>query len=130
VPLEVFRQGNCITGVRFADFTVKSKDYPWTLRNCGIYSLWLGDTPPLGLGVQSSGGEHSQLHPKYSLERCPVKQVVIMQISVSQVSQSQLPPEDGPARFAVLGMATDRSSFSNYGRLPEGSFMISSFPVQ
>lgn len=25
VPLEVFRQENCITGVRFADFTVKAK---------------------------------------------------------------------------------------------------------
>jgi len=38
VPLEVFRQGNCITGVRFADFTVKAKI---TLDATEIYSLWL-----------------------------------------------------------------------------------------
>jgi len=58
VPLEVFRQGNCITGVRFADFTVKAK--------ITLDATELGDLLALaeipyrwGWELQSEWGEHS-----------------------------------------------------------------------
>jgi len=127
VPLEVFRQGNCITGVRFADFTVKAK-ITLDATEWEIYSLWLRYLTA-GAGVQS---EWENIYLNTLTERYPVQAptwVVIMQdFGEPGVPEIPAPPEDDSAEFTG---AWDGwiGQFLNYGRLP-GIFYDQLAPVR
>jgi hypothetical protein len=128
VPLEVFRQGNCITGVRFADFTVKAK--------ITLDATELGDLLALaeipyrwGWELQSEWGEPSAPTTLNTLtERYPVQAptwVAIMQdFGEPGAPEIPAPPEDDSAEFAGAWDGYGAEQFLNYGRLPGGLFMI------
>lgn len=128
VPLEVFREGNCVTGVRFADFTVKAK--------ITLDATELGDLLPLadipyrwGWELQSEWGEPSAPVAFNSLtEKYPVQAptgVVIMQDFGAQIAPEIPPaPNYNPSLFAGAWDGYGPETFLNYGRLPGGLFMM------
>jgi len=142
VPLEVFKQGNCIIGVRFADFTVKAK--------ITLDATELGDLLALasvsyrwGWELQSEWGEPSApTAPNTLTKRYPVQAptwVVIMQDfgesaapeipaphgnKAAESSDHFLPSQDDPGQFAGAWDSYGSEQFLNYGRLPGGLFMI------
>jgi hypothetical protein len=128
VPLEVFREGNSLTGVRFADFTVKAKVI--------LDGTELGDLLALaeiphrwGWELQSEWGEPSAPNTFNALtEKYPVQAptgVVIMQDFGAEVAP-EIPqaPNYNPALFAGAWDGYGAETFLNYGRLPGGRFMI------
>ncbi|WYL95684.1 MAG: FAD-dependent oxidoreductase [Gloeotrichia echinulata IR180] len=128
VPLEVFREGNCITGVRFADFIVKAK--------ITLDATELGDLLPLaeipyrwGWELKSEWGEPSAPDDFNSLtERYPVQAptgVVLMQDFGAEIAP-EIPqaPNYDPSLFAGAWDGYGPETFLNYGRLPGGLFMM------
>ena len=128
VPLEVFKQGNCITGVRFTDFTVKAKI---TLDATELGDLLALANVPYRWGweLQSEWGEPSATNAFNSLtERYPVQAptwVVIMQ-DFGEPAAPEIPtsPKDDPVQFAGAWDGYEPEQFLNYGRLPGNLFMI------
>jgi hypothetical protein len=133
VPLEVFKQGNCVIGVRFADFTVKAK--------ITLDATELGDLLALasvsyrwGWELQSEWGEPSApTAPNTLTKRYPVQAptwVVIMQdfgeSAAPEIPAPDhfLPSQDDPGQFAGAWDGYGSEQFLNYGRLPGGLFMI------
>lgn len=136
VPLEVFRQGNCITGVRFADFTVKAKI---TLDATELGDLLaLAEVPyRWGWELQSEWGEPSAPTTFSALaEQYPVQAptwVVIMQDFGEASAPKVTDPHSNKAEeagdldklaFAGAWDGYEPEQFLNYGRLPGGLFMI------
>ncbi len=142
VPLEVFRQENCITGVRFADFTVKAKI---TLDATELGDLLaLAEVPyRWGWELQSEWGEPSaptttrvwgkQSHTGNSLlnalsERYPVQAptwaVIMQDFGEPGAPEILAPPQEDLAQFAGAWDGYGPEQFLNYGRLPGGLFMI------
>ncbi|MEH2085161.1 FAD-dependent oxidoreductase [Nostoc sp.] len=128
VPLEVFRQGDSITGVRFADFAVTAKVI--------LDGTELGDLLALanipyrwGWELQSEWGEPSAPVTFNSLtQRYPVQAptyVVIMQ-DFGEAVASEIPaaPNYNPSQFTGAWDGYGAETFLNYGRLPGGLFMI------
>lgn len=131
VPLEVFRQGNCITGVRFADFTVQAQI---TLDATELGDLLnLAEVPyRWGWELQSEWGEYSAPTATSTLtERYPVQAptwVVIMQdFGESDAPEIPAPPQEDSAQFAGAWDGHSRYQFLNYGRLP-GSLLMINWP--
>lgn len=127
-PLEVLKQGNCLIGVQFADFTVKAKI---TLDATELGDLLaLAEVPyRWGWELQSEWGEPSAPTDSNTLtERHPVQAptwVVVMQdFGESAAPEISAPPHDQPAQFASAWDGYGSEQFLNYGRLPEGLFMI------
>ncbi|MEH2239333.1 FAD-dependent oxidoreductase [Nostoc sp.] len=135
VPLEVFRQGNSITGVRFVDFAVTAKII--------LDGTELGDLLPLaeipyrwGWELQSEWGEPSAPVTFNSLtKKYPVQAptwVVIMQdfgeamstTGVDAAPEIPAAPNDNPSQFTGAWDGYGAETFLNYGRLPGGLFMI------
>ncbi|WP_118161683.1 FAD-dependent oxidoreductase [Nostoc sphaeroides] len=135
VPIEVFRQGDCITGVRFADFAVTAKII---LDGTELGDLLaLGEIPyRWGWELQSEWGEPSAPVGFNSLtERYPVQAptyVVIMQdfgeaMSTTGVATApEIPPAPNynPSQFTGAWDGYGAETFLNYGRLPNGLFMM------
>jgi len=151
VPIEVFRQGDSITGVRFADFAVTAKII---LDGTELGDLLvLGEIPyRWGWELQSEWGEPSAPVAFNSLtERYPVQAptyVVIMQdfgeamsttvteplvLSAVEVSRSAgiamapeilAAPNYNPSQFTGAWDGYGAETFLNYGRLPGGLFMM------
>lgn len=128
VPLEVLREGNCITGVRFADFTVKAQ--------VTLDATELGDLLALadishrwGWELQSEFGEISApAEFNYLTEKYPVQAptwVVVMQ-DYGEVVAPEIPPAPNydPSLFAGAWDDYGAENFLNYGRLPGNSFMM------
>lgn len=128
VPLGVLRQGDRITGVQFADFTVKAK--------ITLDATELGDLLALALvpyrwgwELQSEWGEPSApISPNSLTERYPVQAptwVVIMQDFGEPVAP-EIPAltQDDPSQFASAWDGYEPEQFLNYGRLPGGLFML------
>ncbi|MEH1831993.1 MAG: FAD-dependent oxidoreductase [Nostoc sp.] len=128
VPLEVFRQNDSITGVRFADFTVTAKII--------LDATELGDLLALaeipyrwGWELQSEWGEPSAPVIFNSLtKRYPVQAptwVVIMQ-DFGEAVAPEIPaaPNNNPSQFKGAWDGYGAETFLNYGRLPGGLFMI------
>ncbi|MEH1770644.1 MAG: FAD-dependent oxidoreductase [Nostoc sp.] len=128
VPLEVFRQGDSITGVRFADFAVTAKVI--------LDGTELGDLLALanipyrwGWELQSEWGEPSAPVAFNSLtQRYPVQAptyVVIMQDFGEGVAP-EIPaaPNYNPSQFTGAWDGYGAETFLNYGRLPGGLFMM------
>ena len=126
-PLEVFKQGNCIIGVRFADLIVKAKI---TLDATELGDLLaLAEVPyRWGWELQSEWGEPSAPNaPNPLTERYPVQAptwVVIMQDFGEQTAPEIPPLQEDLAQFTGVWDGYGSEQFLNYGRLPGGLFMI------
>ncbi|MEA5573093.1 FAD-dependent oxidoreductase [Calothrix sp. UHCC 0171] len=128
VPLEVLRQDDCITGVRFADFTVKAKI---TIDGTELGDLLaLGEIPHRwGWELQSEFGEASAPTEFNSLtQKYPVQAptwVVVMEDFGEEVAPEILPaPNYDESRFVGAWDGYGGEKFLNYGRLPGNRFMI------
>ncbi len=128
VPIEVFRQSDSITGVRFADFAVTAKII---LDGTELGDLLaLGEIPHRwGWELQSEWGEPSAPVSFNSLtERYPVQAptyVVIMQ-DFGETLAPEIPaaPNYNPSQFTGAWDGYGGETFLNYGRLPGSRFMI------
>jgi hypothetical protein len=128
VPLGVVQQGNCVTGVRFVDFTVNAKII---LDGTELGDLLaLGEIPyRWGWELRSQWGEPSAPDVFNSLtEKYPVQSptwVVIMQ-DFGETVAPEIPaaPNYDPSRFIGAWDNYGAEQFLNYGRLPGDLFMI------
>lgn len=128
VPLEVLRQGDCITGVRFADFTVNAKII---LDGTELGDLLaLGEVPfRWGWELKSEWGEPSAPESFNSLtEQYPVQAptwVVLMENFGDSIAP-EIPraPNYDPSLFTGAWDDYGAEKFLNYGRLPANRFMI------
>jgi hypothetical protein len=129
VPLEVLQQGDRITGVRFADYTIHA-----TLT---IDGTELGDLLALseiphcwGWELQSEFNEPSAPpHLTALMQQYPVQAptwVVVMQDFGEGAIAPEIPPppSDSPDLFTTAWQGYGADSFLNYGRLPGDRFMI------
>ncbi|MFN6513413.1 MAG: FAD-dependent oxidoreductase [Nostoc sp. CreGUA01] len=128
VPLEVYRLGDRITGVRFADFAVTAQIILDATELGDL--LALGDIPyRWGWELQSEWGEPSAPEAFNSLtERYPVQAptyVVIME-DFGEAVAPEIPaaPNYNPSLFAGAWDNYGAETFLNYGRLPGDRFMI------
>jgi len=129
IPLEVFQQDNCITGVRFSDFLVKAKV---TLDATELGDLLaLAEVPHRwGWELQSEFGEPSApVSPNELTQRYPVQAptwVVILKDFGTHGNAPEIsaPPHDSPEQFASAWEGYGVEQFLNYGRLPGGLLMI------
>ncbi|MBW4575798.1 MAG: FAD-dependent oxidoreductase [Aphanothece sp. CMT-3BRIN-NPC111] len=128
-PLEVFKSADCITGVRFADFTVKAK--------ITLDATELGDLLALaempyrwGWELQSEFGEPSAPKvPNELMERYPVQAptwVAILQDFGANGDAPEIPapPQDDASQFANAWKNYGLEQFLNYGRLSGDLFML------
>ncbi|WP_414528949.1 FAD-dependent oxidoreductase [Nodularia chucula] len=128
VPLEVLQQGNCVTGVRFADFTVTAKIIIDGTELGDL--LALGEIPHRwGWELQSEWGEISAPADfNHLTQRYPVQSptwVVVMQDFGEDVAPEIPPaPNYDPALFAGAWDNYGAEKFLNYGRWPGNRFMI------
>lgn len=128
-PLEVLQQSNCITGVRFADFTVHSKI---TLDGTELGDLLaLAEVPHRwGWELQTHFAEPSApISPNELTQRYPVQAptwVVILKDfdPAEDAPEIPLPPHYNPELFAGAWDSYGAQMFMNYGRLPGDLFMI------
>ncbi|MBW4475512.1 MAG: FAD-dependent oxidoreductase [Tolypothrix brevis GSE-NOS-MK-07-07A] len=128
VPLSVLRQADCITGVCFADFTVKAKII---LDGTELGDLLaLGEIPHRwGWELQSQWGEPSAPADfNYITQKYPVQAptwVVIMQDFGEEKAPEISPaPNQDLSQFAGAWDDYGAEKFLNYGRLPGGLFMM------
>ncbi|AUT03358.1 FAD-dependent oxidoreductase [Nostoc sp. CENA543] len=132
VPLEVFKQDNCVTGVRFTDFTVEAKvildgtelgdllalaDIPhrwgWELK-----SEWEELSAPV---------EFNAITAKYPVQS--PTWVVLMQDFGADVAPEIPPaPNYDPALFVGAWEKYGAEKFLNYGRLP-GNLLMINWPI-
>ncbi|WP_413173972.1 FAD-dependent oxidoreductase [Anabaena azotica] len=128
VPLEVLHQGDCITGVRFADFTVNAKII---LDGTELGDLLaLGEVPyRWGWELKSEWGEPSAPESFNSLtEQYPIQAptwVVVMEdFGESIAPEIPIAPNYDPSLFTGAWDDYGAEKFLNYGRLPGNRFMI------
>lgn len=128
VPLSVLRQGDCVTGVRFADFTINAKII---LDGTELGDLLaLGEIPHRwGWELQSELEEPSAPADFNSItQRYPVQAptwVVMMQDFGEEVAP-EIPsaPNEDLSMFAGAWNNYGAEKFLNYGRLPGGLLMM------
>ncbi|HEY9750659.1 MAG TPA: FAD-dependent oxidoreductase [Allocoleopsis sp.] len=128
-PVEVLRQGDRVTGVRFAEVTVKAQI---TLDATELGDLLaLGEVPyRWGWELQSEWQEPSAPPTANALTQlCPVQSptwVVILQDfgAGNRAPAIAPPPNHDPAQFVGAWEGYDPEQFLNYGRLPGDRFML------
>jgi hypothetical protein len=128
IPLEVLRTQDCITGVRFANFTINAKII---LDGTELGDLLaLGEVPHRwGWELQSEWGEPSAPETFNSLvQTYPVQAptwVVVMQDFGDSNAPAITPaPNYDPSQFTTAWDHYSPEKFLNYGRLPADRFMI------
>ena len=128
VPLEVLRTQDCITGVRFADFTVNAKII---LDGTELGDLLaLGEVPyRWGWELQSEWGEPSApVNFNTLTQTYPVQAptwVVVMEDYGENIAPVIPPaPNYDPSQFTGAWDNYGAEKFLNYGRLPANQFMI------
>ncbi|NDJ16292.1 FAD-dependent oxidoreductase [Myxacorys almedinensis] len=128
VPLEVLKEGERVTGVRFRDITVFAKV---TIDGTELGDLLaLGKIPHRwGWEFQSEWDEPSAPRSHTSLtERYPVQAptwvVMLKDFGAEIAPKIPPPPQYTSQRFAGAWENYGSESFLNYGRLPQGQFMI------
>ncbi|WP_421656625.1 FAD-dependent oxidoreductase [Leptothermofonsia sp. ETS-13] len=134
VPLEVLKQGDRITGVRFTEFAVRAHI---TLDGTELGDLLsLGEIPyRWGWELQSEFGEPSApVAPTPLMQRYPVQVptwVVIMQDYGTGAIAPEIatPPNYDEERFAGAWERHGVEAFLNYGRLPGNRLMIN-WPIR
>ncbi|MBD2446527.1 FAD-dependent oxidoreductase [Nostoc sp. FACHB-152] len=133
VPLEVLREGDCITGVRFADFTVQAKvildgtelgdllalaDVPyrwgWELR-----SQWQEPSAPT---------TYNTITEKYPVQS-PTWVVIMQDFGDAVAPRIPAAPNYNPSLFDGTWENYGAEQFLNYGRLPGDRFMIN-WPIK
>ena len=128
-PLEVEKQGERVTGVRFADFLIRAEI---TLDGTELGDvLALAEVPyRWGWEWRSQWGEPSApIQPNEMTEKYPVQAptwvVVLQDFGLGGVS-SQIPAlgVDTPEAFVGAWDGYGLEQFLNYGRLPENRFMM------
>jgi hypothetical protein len=128
VPLEIFKQDNCITGVRFADFTVQAKVI--------LDGTELGDLLALaeipyrwGWELQSEWEEPSApvafnaITTKYPVQS-PTWVVLMQDFGADVAPEIFQSPNYDPSLFVGAWENYGAEKFLNYGRLPGNLFMI------
>ncbi|MBW4644492.1 MAG: FAD-dependent oxidoreductase [Goleter apudmare HA4340-LM2] len=128
VPLEVLHQGNSVTGVRFADFTVNAKII---LDGTELGDLLaLGEIPyRWGWELQSEWGEASapanfnSLTSKYPVQ-APTGVVIMQDFGADVAPEIPVAPYYNPSLFAGAWDGYGAETFMNYGRLPGGLLMM------
>lgn len=128
VPLEVLQQGNCVTGVRFADFTVTAKII--------LDGTELGDLLALaeiphrwGWELQSEWGEPSapadfnDLTQKYPVQ-APTWVVVMQDFGETNAPEIPSTPNYDASLFTGAWDNYGAEKFLNYGRWSGDRFMI------
>lgn len=129
VPLEVLREGDRVTGVRFSDYMIEADI---TLDGTEIGDLLvLGNVPHRwGWELQSEWGEPSAPATLNALmQRYPVQVptwIVVMQDYGAGTIAPEIPPplSYDPAKFEGAWEKHGAEAFLNYGRLPGDRFMI------
>ena len=128
VPLSVLRQADCVTGVRFADFTVKAKIIIDGTELGDL--LALGEIPHRwGWELQSQWQEPSApADCNYITEKYPVQAptwVVMMQdFGEEERQEIAAAPNQDFSMFAGAWDDYGAEKFLNYGRLPGGLLMM------
>lgn len=128
-PIEVLQQNGCITGVIFADFTIKAKV---TLDATELGDLLAMAEVPYRWGweLQSEFEEPSApVTPNALTQSYPVQSptwvVILKDFGITAESpEIPAPPNYAPQKFAGAWEAYGAQHFLNYGRLPGGLFMI------
>ncbi|MBD2531339.1 FAD-dependent oxidoreductase [Nostoc flagelliforme FACHB-838] len=128
VPIEVFRQGDLITGVRFANFAVTAKII--------LDATELGDLLALaeipyrwGWELQSEWGEPSapvifnSLTQKYPVQ-APTYVVIMQDFGEAIAPEIPAASNYNPSQFTGAWDGYGAETFLNYGRLPGGLFMM------
>ena len=128
VPIEVFRQGDSITSVRFADFAVTAKII--------LDATELGDLLALAeipyrwsWELQSEWGEPSApvtfnpLTKRYPVQ-APTWVVIMQDFGEAYAPEIPAAPNYNPSQFTGAWDSYGAETFLNYGRLPDGRFMI------
>jgi FAD dependent oxidoreductase len=134
IPQDVIREGDRITGVRFADFTVRAKI---TLDATELGDLLaLAEVPHRwGWEFQAEWGEPSApIAPNDLTQRYPVQAptwVAIMQDFGEGAVAPEIPapPIDNPDRFIGAWENYTPEQFLNYGRLP-GELLMINWPIR
>lgn len=132
-PVEVLQQENCITGVRFADFTVRAKI---TLDATELGDLLaLAEVPHRwGWELRSHFGEPSApIAANELLQRYPVQTptwVVLLNDfgTTGDAPAIPIPPHYAPEQFAGAWEDYGAEQFLNYGRLP-GNLVMLNWPI-
>ncbi|MBD2384301.1 FAD-dependent oxidoreductase [Cylindrospermum sp. FACHB-282] len=136
VPLEVLRTGDCITGVRFADFTVTAKVILDGTELGDLLALgeipyrwgWELRSPRLGRSPSQWGEPSAPDKPNSLTEKYPVQAptwVVIMEDFGDDIAPViPAAPNYDPSQFAGAWDDYGAEKFLNYGRLPDNRFMI------
>ena len=127
IPLEVLQQGDRITGVRFADFTINAQV---TLDATELGDLLALATIPHRWGWEwrsqweepSAPPAPNALTAKYPVQ-APTW-VVVMQEFSEPAPEIPPPPQDDPTLFAGVTDGYSVEQFWNYGRLPGDLVMI------
>jgi FAD dependent oxidoreductase len=127
-PQFVYREGNCITGVRFEDFIIKAKI---TLDGTELGDLLsLGKIPHRwGWELQSEWGEpsapveYNSLTEKYAVQS-PTWVVVMQDFGEEIAPEIPAAPNYDPSKFVGAWSGYGAEHFMNYGRLPGGRFMM------
>ncbi len=134
IPQDVLREGDRISGVRFADFTVSAK--------ITLDATELGDLLALaevghrwGWEFQAEWGEPSapiasnDLTQRYSVQS-PTWVAIMQAFGEGAVApEIPAPPVDNPDRFTDAWKGYTPEQFLNYGRLPGGLLMIN-WPIR
>ena len=128
IPLEVLKEGNKITGVRFSDFTVTAKI---TLDATELGDLLALAEIPYRWGWEflAQWGEVSAPIAENELTKTyPVQMptwVVIMQEFESAIAELiPAPPNYNPTKYTDAWTDYGQAEFLNYGRLPGNLLMI------
>lgn len=128
-PLEVLKQGDCVTGIRFEEYTVRAK---LTLDGTELGDLLaLGEIPSRwGWELQSQWGEPSAPTSFNTLTQCyPVQAptwVVLLQDFGIEAEAPVIPASPLADLDPFIGAWDGYSpeEFLNYGRLPGNRFML------
>jgi hypothetical protein len=134
IAQDVVKEGNRISGVRFADFTVAAK--------ITLDATELGDLLALadvghrwGWEFQAEWGEPSapiasnDLTERYSVQ-APTWVAIMQDFGAGVVApEIPAPPVDNPDRFSNAWKDYTPQQFLNYGRLPGGLLMIN-WPIR
>ncbi|PIG90937.1 FAD-dependent oxidoreductase [Gloeocapsopsis sp. IPPAS B-1203] len=128
VPLEVYCQDSCITGVRFSNFTVTAKI---TLDATELGDiLALADVPyRWGWEFQSEWQEpsapveHNTLTAQYAVQ-APTWVVVMQDFGADVAPEISSAPDYDASKFTEAWKNYGVEQFLNYGRLPDNRFMM------
>lgn len=128
-PMEVLQQGNCITGVRFADLTIQAKvtldatELGDVLALAGVSHRW-GWELLTQFNEPSAPVSANELTQRYPVQS-PTWVVFLKDFgNAGDAPEIPAPPHHTPEQFVGAWDGYGVEQFLNYGRLPGNLFMI------